>query len=243
VGTPSDFGLNGERPTNQELLDFLAARVYANKWSLKAMHREIMLSQAYQRSSSWNEENGKVDAEARYLWRYPPRRLEGEAIRDSVLRVAGSLDEKMYGPGFRLYKYTVDNVATYLPLETFGPETFRRTVYHQAPRAIRVDILSTYDCPEPSLAEPKRVTTTTALQALDLLNNSFMVDQAERFARRLGKEAPGGKTEQVKRAFALAFGRAPSNTELDASRELIDKHGLAIFCRALLNANEFVYVM
>ena len=243
VGTPSDFGLNGEQPTNQDLLDYLATRVYANKWSIKAMHREIMLSRAYQRASTWNEGNAKVDSESRYLWRFPPQRLEAEAIRDAILSVAGTLDEKMYGPGFQLYKYTVDNVATYLARETFGPETFRRTVYHQAPRSIRIELLSTYDCPDSAMPEPKRAVTTTALQALDLLNNSFLVEQAKFFAQRLEKEAPADSAAQVDRAFNLAFGRAPNDMERTAALDLIAKHGIAIFCRALLNANEFVYVM
>jgi hypothetical protein len=238
VGTPSDFGFNGEPPTHPELLDYLANRIHHHGWKLKPVHREILLSRAYRQSSEWDEAASKIDADARLLWRFPPRRLEAEALRDSILAVAGTLDKKMYGPGFQLYRYTVDNVATYLPKEKFGPDTFRRTIYHQAPRSIRIELLSTYDCPDPSLPEPRRVVTTTALQALDMLNNSFLVDQAQALAARIQNEP-----NRVEAAFALAFGRKPTAQELAASDKLIREQGLFVFCRAIFNANEFVYVM
>ena len=241
AGTPSDLGKNGEPPTNPELLDYLAARIHSAGWKLKAVHREIMLSETYQQSGEANETNAAIDADSAYLWRLAPRRLEAEAVRDSVLAVSGRLNTKMGGPGFQLYQYTVDNVATYLPKEKYGPDTFRRTVYHQAPRSVRVDLLGAYDCPDPSLPEPKRVVTTTALQALSLMNNSFLVEQAGYFAERLRKERRS-PAAQVDRAFQLAFGRTPLEAERQAAVRLVEQHGLAIFCRALLNANEFVYV-
>ena len=243
AGTPSDFGMNGEAPTHPELLDYLASRLHENGWRLKPLHREILLSQAYRQSSDWNEAAAKVDADARLLWRFPPRRIEAEELRDSVLAVAGTLDAKMFGPGFQLYQYTVDNVATYLPKQTYGPDTYRRSVYHQVPRSIRIELLSTYDCPDASLPEPKRVVTTTAPQALDLLNNSFMIDQSRAFGARLEKLAPGDAGRQVDMAFRLAFARPPDEAERKAAVELIGSQGLLIFCRAIFNANEFVYVM
>jgi len=242
AGTPSDLGKNGEPPDHPELLDHLASRLHHHGWRLKAVHREIMLSAAYRQSSDFDEAAAKVDAESRLLWRFPPRRLEAESLRDAVLAVSGNLDTRMYGPGFQLYRYTVDNVATYLPKQTYGPDTFRRAIYHQAPRSIRVEMMSTYDCPDPSLPEPKRVVTTTALQALDLLNSTFMLDQANAFRVRLMKQSfdPG---QQVDLAFAVAFGRAPEANEKAAAIQIIQSSGLLIFCRAILNANEFVYVM
>jgi hypothetical protein len=244
VGTPSDFGFNGEKPTHPELLDWLANRVVELGWRLKPLHKELMLTAAYRQSSAYNEQAAAVDADARYLWRYPPRRLEAEAIRDSILAVSGKLDRSTGGPGFRLYKYTVDNVATYLPLEEFPAETFRRSVYHQAARSVRDDMLGTHDCPDTTQPEPKRVVTTSPLQALTLLNNRFSLDQARYFAERLAREAGDGKHEsQVERAYQLAFGRSPKPQEKAAGLELIRKHGLTIFCRVLFNANEFVYVM
>lgn len=241
AGTPSDLGKNGEPPSNPDLLDYLAGRIHTSSWKLKALHREVMLSETYQQSSETNQANAAVDADAVFLWRFPPRRLEAEAIRDSVLAVSGKLNPKVGGPGFQLYQYTVDNVATYLPKETHGPETYRRTVYHQSPRSVRVDVLGAYDCPDPSLPEPKRVVTTTALQALSLLNNSFLMEQSDFFAERLRKERNTARA-QVDLAFELTFGRMPTEVERTAAFKLIDQHGLTIFCRALFNANEFVYV-
>jgi hypothetical protein len=242
VGTPSDFGFNGERPTHPELLDWLAQRVVELGWRLKPFHKEMMLSAAYRQSSAQNEQDARVDSESRYLWRFPPRRLEAEAVRDSILAVSGKLDRKMGGPGFRLYRYTVDNVATYLPLEKFSEDTFRRSVYQQSARSVKDDVLGTFDCPDSALPEPKRVVTTTPLQALTLLNSGFALDQARFFAERLAKEHDD-RAAQVDRAFRLAYGRAPKPQELAAALELIREHGLPIFCRALLNANEFIFVM
>jgi hypothetical protein len=243
VGTPSDFGFNGEQPTHPELLDWLARRVQQLGWRLKPLHKEIMMSAAYRQSSASNAESAAVDSDARYLWRFPPRRLEAEEVRDSVLTISGRLDHSMGGPGFRLYKYTVDNVATYLPPDKIGPETYRRAVYHQAARSVKDDLLGTHDCPDSTLPEPKRVVTTTPLQALTLLNSKFMLDQAEALAERLKREAGEDPAHQVQRAYGLAFGREPNSQERSAALELIRQHSLVIFCRALMNLNEFVYVM
>jgi hypothetical protein len=240
VGTPSDFGFNGERPTHPELLDYLAGRLIAYGWRLKPLHKEIMMSAAYRQSGAYDDAAAKVDSEATLLWRFPPRRMEAEAIRDSVLAVSGRLNRAMGGPGFRLYRYTVDNVATYYPLEKFGEDTYRRAVYQQAARSVRSELLGQYDCPDSSLPEPKRVVTTSPLQALALLNNSFLVDQSKHFAERLQRESPG---DPVGLAFRLAYGRDPEDAERAAAKALIAKHGMFAFCRAILNSNEFVYVM
>lgn len=242
VGTPSDFGFNGERPTHPELLDYLANRLRGLGWRMKPFHREIMLSAAYRQSSAHHAGNAAIDSESRYLWRFPPQRLQAEAIRDAILSVSGKLDQRMGGPGFHLYRYTVDNVATYYPLEKFGPETYRRAVYQTAARSVRSEMLGQYDCPDSSLPEPKRIVTTSPLQALSLLNNSFVLDQARFFAERLQREA-GDTPSRIDLAFRLAFGRTPEPGEAAAARTLIGKHGLQAFCRALFNANEFVYVM
>jgi hypothetical protein len=244
AGTPSDFGFNGERPTHPELLDYLAARLLELGWRLKPLHKEIMMSAAYRQSSAFHPESAAIDSEARYLWRFPPRRLEAEEVRDSILAVSGKLNRTMGGEGFRLYRYTVDNVATYFPMETFGEETYRRSVYHQAARSVRAELLGQFDCPDSSLPEPKRVVTTSPLQALSLMNNAFVMDQARFLAARLEREAGPGKTgAQIDLAFRLAFGRWAVNEEKRAAEALIARHGLAAFCRALFSANEFVYVM
>lgn len=238
VNTPSDFGYNGERPTHPQLLDALAHQLIANGWRLKPLHKAIMLSAAYRQSSEQNEANSRLDADSRFLWRFPPQRLSAEAIRDSVLAVSGQLDRRTGGPGFHLFRYTVDNVATYFPITDFKPETFRRAVYQTAARSVRSELLGQYDCPDSSLPEPKRIVTTSPLQALALLNNNFLLDQAAAFAARLQNEA-----NPVATAFELAFGRGPTQNEATAAQELIKSHGLKAFARALFNANEFVYVM
>ena len=244
IGTPSDFGVNGGTPTHPELLDWLAGRLVELGWRLKPLHKKIMLSATYRQSSQNNSQLAKIDSEALYLWRFPVRRLDAETVRDSILAVSGKLDRRMGGSGFQLYKYTVDNVATYYPLKKFGQETYRRAVYHQSARSIRVDLLAQYDCPDSALPMPKRVVTTSPLQALSLLNNSFIIDQAQFFAKRLVDEVgEADQKRQVERAYRLTLGRPPKTQELEAAVKLINNHGLFIFCRALFNTNEFVYVM
>ncbi|WP_169974357.1 DUF1553 domain-containing protein [Tautonia rosea] len=242
VDTPSDFGVMGGRPTHPELLDWLARRLLDEGWRLKPLHRLIMTSQTYQQSSAYHLEAAAIDGDSRLLWRFPARRLSGEEVRDATLQIAGVLNPTMGGPGFRLYRYIQDNVATYVPLDDPGPETYRRAVYHQNARAMRVDVLTDFDCPDPASAAPRRDATTTPLQALTLLNHRFTLDMASALADRLRREAGDEPTAQVHLAFALAFSREPDEAERLSSLDLIDRHGLDAFCRALLNTNELIYV-
>lgn len=241
VDTPSDFGFMGGRPTHPELLDWLARELLRERWKLKPLHRLIMTSQTYRQSSGWREGAALIDADSRLLWRFPPRRLTAEELRDTLLSVAGRLDLTMGGPGFRLYEYQQDNVATYVPLDMHGPETYRRAVYHHNARAARIDLLTDFDCPDPAFAAPRRAATVTPLQALTMLNHRFAVDMAEAFAERLRHEC-GLPAAQVQRAFRLAFGRDPDQAERLAGERLVEDHGLATLCRALLNTNELIHV-
>ena len=237
VDTPSDFGFQGGQPSHPELLDFLAGRLLAQGWRLKPLHREILLSDAYLQSAAFRSEAAGADKDARLLWRFPPRRLGAEEIRDTMLAVAGRLQlEPRGGPGFRLYKFTQNNVCTYFPLEVHGPETYRRSVYHQNARASVVDVLSDFDLPDIAFAAPRRANTTTPLQALTLLNHGFTIDLARALAARLGEADP------VAAGYALAFQRAPSPTERPAAEKLIRQHGREAFARALLNANELIFL-
>ena len=243
VDTPSDFGAMGGTPTHPELLDWLARRVLAEGWRLKPIHRLIVTSQAYRQSSEYRSEASAVDGDSRLLWRFPPRRLSGEEVRDAMLAVSGELDRAMGGPGFRLYRYLEDNVATYVPRDDHGPDTYRRAVYHQNARAMRADLLTDFDCPDPAAAAPRRSETTTPLQALTLLNHAFTRDMADALAARLRDEAGDDDHDlQVDRAFALAFGRPPDDPERLAAVALIASHGLESFCRAILNANELISI-
>jgi hypothetical protein len=243
VATPSDLGYNGGRPSHPQLLDWLAQQVRTRQWRWKPIHRLILTSETYRQASSFQADSAQVDADARLLWRFPPRRLTAEAIRDSILEVAGRLEHKMGGAGFRLYEYTVDNVATYYPRNDVGQETYRRAVYHQNARAVKVDLLGEYDLPECALPAPQRNVTISPLQALTLQNHSFMIDMARSFAHRLVLETGTDSIDQqVTRAYQLAFARDPIAEESAAAQRLIQDFGLLVFCRALYNANEFIYV-
>lgn len=239
VDTPSDFGFMGSRPTHPELLDWLAGELQYGGWRLKSLHRLIMTSQSYRQSGAWRANAAREDGDSRLLWRFPPRRLTAEEVRDTMLAVAGRLDLTMGGPGFRLYEYLQDNVATYVPLDVHGPETFRRAVYHHNARAARVDVMTDFDCPDPAFAEPRRSSTTTPLQALTLLNHRFSLDMAQFFAARIERDS-ADRASQVQRAFALAYSRRASASEVAAAVKLIDATGLRAFCRALLNSTEFI---
>jgi hypothetical protein len=183
-----------------------------------------------------------VDTSTKLLWRFPPRRMEAEAIRDSILATNGKLDLAMGGPGFSFFEPNDNYVRVYNPRREWPPETFRRMVYGTIVRQRPDGVFGVFDCPDAGQIAPKRSASTTPLQALNLLNSSFMMQQAEFFAKRLQNEAGSDAKIQVRRAFALAFQRKPDRAEIAAATKLIQSDGLHVFCRALLNANEFLYV-
>lgn len=242
VSTPSDFGYMGGRPSHPRLLDWLAAKLVDGGWRLKPMHKTIMMSQAYRQSSQFLEEAAGIDADDRLLWRFPPRRLSAEEIRDTMLAVSGSLDVRMGGPGFRLYRYLQDNVATYVPLDEHGPDTYRRAVYHQNARASRIDLMTDFDQPDCAFSTARRAETTTPLQALTALNHAFTLDMARAMNQRLERAAGDDRAAQIRHAYTLCFGREPKDDEASECMDLIKAHGLAAFCRVLLNTSELIYV-
>ncbi|OYV96117.1 MAG: hypothetical protein B7Z73_01325 [Planctomycetia bacterium 21-64-5] len=247
VDTPSDLGVNGGRPSHPELLDWLAGELVAPqadgaaRWSLKHIHRLILLSSTYRQSSRANMASLGRDAQTRLLWRFPPKRLEAEAIRDAVLAVGGQLDRRMGGPGFDLFEPNSNYVRVYTPKREFGRDTFRRMIYQHKPRMQLDDTFGAFDCPDAGQIAPKRSRSTTPLQALNLLNAPFLVEQADFFAERLAQEASNAD-EQVRRALLLTFGRGPHSDEAAAARRLVERHGLAAFARALFNCSEFIVV-
>lgn len=242
VATPSDFGFNGTPPSHPELLDWLASRFIAGGWRLKPIHRLIVQSAAYRQSSAMNEKAQGVDRDNRLLWRMTPRRLEAESIRDAIVTTSGRLDPRMGGPGYNIWEKNTNYVAVYKPRATLDAGDFRRMVYQFKPRSQQDPTFGAFDCPDAALVAPRRNVSTTALQALNLLNAGFMIQQAGFFADRLRTEAGPDPAHQAERGFQLAFGRAPTSTERNAAARLIAQHGTAAFCRALYNANEFVYV-
>ncbi|MBI2806976.1 MAG: DUF1553 domain-containing protein [Planctomycetes bacterium] len=243
VDTPSDFGRNGSLPSHPELLDYLAKEFRAAD-SFKKMHRKILLSATYRQASAHESAGAKRDADNRLLWRMNRQRLDAESIRDSVLAISGKIDYRMYGPGYDLFRFKEDHSPIYDHLDVNfinRPESWRRTVYRFVVRSVPNPFLETLDCADPNLNVPVRNTTMTALQALTLLNNPFMVKQAEYFAERVQamEKTPARQADAV---YRLALARRPTQAERAAMTAYIQRHGLANACRVVLNANEFVFV-
>ncbi len=237
VGTPSNFGKLGDRPTHPELLDYLASRLVESGWSLKTLHREIMLSAVYQLGSSRDEKNLTLDADNRYLWHMSRRRLDIEAWRDAMLAVSGKLDATMGGP-------TMDLSAG---------NNVRRTMYAKISRHDLNQLLRLFDFPDANITSERRGETTVPQQQLFVLNSPFVVDAAKALAARVQKESASDET-RVQRAFLLTFGRPPSEDEVrlavaflsgqDSSAEqqanrLTRWERLA---QVLIGSNEFMYV-
>ncbi len=208
VVTPSDLGWGGGQPSHPELLDWLADEFKRQGWRLKPLHRAILLSSTYRQASARNDQAAAIDAGNRLLWRFSPRRLEAEAIRDGVLSTSGVLDLAMGGPGYEVFEPNTNYVKVYTPKQSFTPAEWRRMIYQNKPRLQQDATFGAFDCPDASQAAPRRNSSTTALQALNLLNGPFLLQQANLFAARLQREAPADEVAQVRRAFALAFGRA-----------------------------------
>ena len=257
VDTPNDFGRNGAPPANPPLLEWLAAEFvnptspdHASEsrglvpvpWSVKHVHRLILTSKAWRQSSAPNRRALGVDGTSRLLWRFPPRRLEAEAIRDSILTVSGTLNPTSGGPGFFLHNVERENVYHYHPKEEFGPDESRRMIYAFKVRMEQDGIFGAFDCPDGSLVMPRRSISTTPLQALNLFNSGFVLQQSQKFAERLGREAGHDAKAEVRRAWQLAFGRKPSAVELSEAAAFAEKAGWPALCRAVLNANEFLFV-
>jgi hypothetical protein len=243
VKTSSDFGFNGGQPSHPELLDWLVGQFRTNGMRLKPLHRLIVTSSAYRQGSSTNEAAQKLDAENRLLWRKTPRRLEAESVRDAMLAVSGKLNTTMGGPGFQDVKLVpIKGTTYYEPFDPDGDEFFRRTIYRFSPRGGRSALLDTFDCPDPATAAPRRAVTTTPLQALSLLNNSFVLRMSNYSADRIAEESGDDQSQQVERAWQLAIARSPTEAERQASTQLLSQHGLPALCRGLFNINEFVLV-
>ncbi len=237
VGTPNDFGIQGERPTHPELLEWLAQELVRGGWRLKPLHKQIMLSAAYQQSHAVNDENLKLDPANRYLWHYQTRRLDAELIRDSLLAVGGNLDLTMFGPSI------LDN-------------TPRRSVYLRVKRSELLPIMTMFDAPEPTQSIGERVSTTVPTQALALMNSPFVRQQAEKLAARIRPSADIPLPTAIDRAYQTAFSRSPTDAERTRMQAFVEGQATAMggdineatrkslieFCHVLLCLNEFVYI-
>jgi hypothetical protein len=239
VPTPSDFGTNGQRPSHPELLDWLAGEFVRSDWSVKHLHRLIVLSAAYRQSNRIDPAAAAVDSEARLLWRSPSRRLESEAIRDAMLAVSGKLYLKMYGRGFDLFDQR-GGLSGFKPVESFTGEGLRRMIYAHKVRRERDPVFGAFDCPDAGQSTDRRRESTTPIQALNLWNSRYTIDISEAFALRVRNEAGTDLSDQIRRCYALAFCRAPSAEELVDALAAVREHGLTTLCRVLFNSNEFV---
>ncbi|HEY1861898.1 MAG TPA: DUF1553 domain-containing protein, partial [Gemmataceae bacterium] len=239
VGTPSDFGFQGDRPTHPELLDWLASELIRNGWRLKPIHKLILMSNLYMENGEFDKKKAEIDPDNRLLWRHPPHRLEAELIRDSLLAVSGTLDEKMFGPG------TLD----------LGQK--RRSIYFFVKRSQLIPTMMLFDAPDTLLGIEQRVTTTIAPQALLLMNSVIVRGFAEQLAQRISPSADTPIADAVRSGYSLALGRAPTDEESAASIEFLkqqldayntdgktDGRRLALtdFCQVLMGLNEFLYV-
>ena len=241
VETSSDFGRGGQKPTHPELLDWLAEELRTRNGSIKAITRLIVTSATY-RQVSHTAHGTEADTDNRFLWRQNPRRLQAEEMRDAVLATSGKLNLKAGGPGYRDFKYTEAYAPIYRYITPDTPDLWRRSIYRFVVRTTPHEFLTTLDCPDPANFTPKRLTTTTALQALTLSNNPFMLKQAGYFAERLKQDAGAKAADQVDRAFRLALGRPPGPAEAKAALQTVRGKGLFALCHVLLNTNEFAYV-
>lgn len=251
AATPSDFGMMGERPVNKELLDYLAVRFVELGWSVKKLNREIMLSSAWQQSAAWRPEAGEADPGNRLTWRYPRHRLEGEAIRDSMLSVSGALNAGMYGPG----------VFPALPpgLETRGgwkenedpAGANRRSIYIFVRRNTRYPMLQAFDMPDTHETCARRNVTVSSTQALEMLNSEVVMGWARQLAGRVRNDAGLDARGQVERAWRLVYQRPPEEAETAGALAFLERQTAAAgsfdaaftdFCHMLINSNEFVYV-
>lgn len=241
VESANDFGRNGSKPTHPELLDWLASELIAKEWSLKSMHRMIVLSATYRQDSAWNEQAFREDADSRLLWRYPPRRMDAEMMRDSMLSISGELYRSMGGPGFDLFDKR-GGLSGFNPVENFPPNGLRRMVYAHKVRRERDAVFGVFDCPDAGQSTARRRESTTPLQALNLLNSRFTIDRAAFLANRIKAGSAQDSKAQIDSAFQLVLGRSPTTEEMEELQHLTAESGLESLCRALFNSNEFLLI-
>lgn len=245
VDTPNDFGRMGSLPTHPELLDWLAVTFQESGGSLKHLHKLIVTSATYRQSTLFNAHFAEIDADNRYLWRTNRTRLDAESVRDALLVAAGKLDRKMGGPSVKQFIESpgihVTPKVDYANFDVDRPENFRRSVYRFVFRTLPDPLMDALDCPDASQLSPTRVVSVSALQALAMLNNRFMVRMSEHVAARAAANQPD-LPRQIDAVYQWMLGRPPSEKERTALIDFGRKFGLANVCRVVLNSNEFMFV-
>jgi hypothetical protein len=251
VSTPNDFGVQGQKPTHPELLDWLATELLDGgrasgrepdvngAWKLKRMHKLIMLSSTYQQASTFDAAGAKIDPENQFLWRFSPHRMEAEIVRDNLLAVSGRLDRTQFGPG------------------TLDESHVRRSIYFMIKRSKLVPMMQLFDQPEPLVSVGGRPSTTIAPQALMFINNPQVRASAHAFAKQLTAQEDKSAPAAVRRAYLQAIAREPDETELSEATAFLAEQtksyvadgkanaaelALADLCQVLFGLNEFVYV-
>jgi hypothetical protein len=246
VATLDNFGKMGELPANPQLLDWLAMEFMDRGWSVKQMHRLIMMSEAYRMASQYEDtESAAQDPENRALWRFPIQRLDAEIVRDAILAVSGALDVKIGGPP--VFPHIPGEILASMSegiwkREEDGPQSWRRSVYVYRKRGLVFPMFEVFDLPDQNTSCGRRNVSTVPTQALTLLNDSFVLRQAKLFADRVAEAAPGDAAKQADLAYRIALSRPPSNEEARLAGEFLQKRSLADFTHVLLNLNEFLYV-
>ncbi len=241
VETSSDFGRSGARPTHPELLDWLAEEFIRSGWSLKHMHRLIVLSKTYGQSNQVNSVAKAMDADARTLWRFTSRRLEAETIRDAMIAVSGRLSFVVGGPGFDLFD-SRGGLSGFPPVESFTGDGLRRMIYSHKIRMERDAVFGAFDCPDAGQSTARRRQSTTPIQALNLFNSRFTFEESEALANRVRERVGNDVSEQVATAFRMALGRDADAVEFDDALNIARVHGLETVCRVLFNSNEFLFL-
>lgn len=251
VRTPDDFGFMGERPTNQPLLDWLASEFVRQNWSIKKMQRLMVLSSAYRMESKVDPHADAVDPQNKLLHRMPLQRLEAEAIRDAILAVSGRLDPTLYGPSIMPYlnAFTPGRGAP-----SSGPPdgAGRRSVYLSIRRNFPIPMFTAFDYPVPASTVGRRGVSNVPAQALTLLNDPFVVEQAAVWAKHV-VSSPGTPEQRISDLYETAFGRLPSPAERDAALAFLadqghrygnpdDPHAWTDLCHVLFNVKEFIYI-
>jgi hypothetical protein len=242
VATPNDFGVRGSPPTHPELLDWLAAEFVARGWSLKDMHRLMLLSATYRQSTKATPEGLAKDPDNQWLGRMNRLRIEGEVVRDSLLALGGRLDRRVGGPGvFPPLPPEVQQTVKTWKVSPDPRDRVRRSVYTFAQRNLRFPLLEAFDLPDSNLSCPRRDQSTTAPQALALLNSPEAMEAARGLAERVASQAASDEA-RIALAYRLTLGRLPTASEARLAREFLAEAPLAELCRALMNVNEFVHL-
>ncbi len=244
VDTPNDFGHNGNLPSHPELLDWLAVEFRDHGGSLKQLHKLIVKSQTYRQASLHDVKAESIDSGNTLLWKHNRRRLEAEAIRDSVLAVSGKLELSMGGPGWQ--DFVIEHPEhsphyEYALADPEDPKTWRRSVYRFIVRSQTQPWMTSLDCADPSMRVDKRNESLSSIQALALLNNGFMLTQSKYFAERVARSTDN-LASQVDMAYQMALGTTPSESTRTQLIEFTQQNGLPYLCRLLFNLNAFSFV-